>query len=403
MIIEFVVPPSGGCSRGFRLKPGLQTSSCSQAPPGNPLSPRLRFANPREHSPYSFNLQFAICNCQFAILVFLIFSFPSLAFAQVIRLPAVSPEEQNSILDQNPFPSAFPGKLLSHPDSSAQILAPPGETISPGPAEPPQSDIRSGFFQRAIFNATYLPRTAGSRGFGQNDLETKLVVALPCPTTDSPLVITPGFTAHYLDGPADVDLPPRLFDCYSQFRWLAQVTPQWGLDFAITPGWYSDFQQGSSKAFRMPAHAAAAWTLNPTTKLVLGAAYLARFDVNFIPVGGIIWTPNDDLKCELLFPEPKIARRILHERDAGGEINTWLYMAGEFAGDVWAIEMQNGENEQVLLRDCRLIFGIERKKIQGFGAKLEIGYVFSRRILYSGNTPEFDPGDTILLRAGVQY
>ncbi len=225
---------------------------------------------------------------------------------------------------------------------------------------------------------------------------------MPCPTTDSPLVITPGFTVHYLDGPAGVDLPPRLYDGSCQFRWLSQVTPQLGLDFAVTPGWYSDFEQDSGKAFRMPGHAAAAWTLNSTTKLVFGAAYLARFDVNFIPVGGIIWTPNDDTKCELLFPEPKIARRILHERNPGGEINTWLYMSGEFAGDYWAIETLGG-NEQVLLRDCRLIFGIERKKIQGFGAKLEVGYVFSRRILYSGDTPEFDPSDTILLRAGVQY
>ena len=306
-------------------------------------------------------------------------------------------------LAQNPFPPTFPGKLISHPDSSAQILAPPGETISPGPAEPPQSDIRSGFFQRAIFNGTWLPRTAGSGGFGQYDLATKLVVALPCPTTDSPLVITPGFTAHYLDGPADVDLPPRLYDCYSQFRWLSQVTPQLGLDFAVTPGWYSDFEQNSGKAFRMPAHAAAAWTLNPTVKLVLGAAYLARFDVNYIPVGGIIWTPNDDTKCELLFPEPKIARRISCERSAGRETNTWLYMAGEFAGDAWAIEMQNGGVGQVVLRDCRLIFGIERKTIQGFGAKFEVGYVFARRIVYAGDTPEFDPSDTILLRGGVQY
>ncbi|MCC6126998.1 MAG: hypothetical protein IT426_18725 [Pirellulales bacterium] len=306
------------------------------------------------------------------------------------------PETHNS-------PSLFPGRLTSHPDSSAQILAPPGETISPGPAEPPQSDIRSGFFQRAIINGTWLPRTAGRGGFGQYDLQTKLVVALPCPTADSPLVITPGFTTHYLDGPVDVDLPPRLYDSYCQFRWLSQVTPQLGLDFAVTPGWYSDFRQDSDRALRIPAHAAAAWTLGPTTKFVLGAAYLARFDVNFIPVGGIIWTPNEDTKCELLFPEPKITRRILCERSADREINTWLYVAGEFAGDAWAIEMPGGENEQVILRDCRLIFGIERKKIQGFGAKLELGYVFARRILYSGDTPEFDPTDTILLRAGVQY
>jgi hypothetical protein len=350
------------------------------------------------------------------LVVVLLFAVPVLSNAQVVRLPAVLPEDRTNSLQTNPagsdsdtsllgqYPSTdtFPGRLVSHPDSSAEILAPPGDTISPGPAEPPRKDVRSGFFQRAIVNGTYLPRTAGSGGFGQNDLEAKLVVALPCPTTDSPLVITPGFAVHYLDGPTGGELPARLYDGSCQFRWLSQVTPQLGLDFAITPGWYSDFQQIWGGAFRMPGHAAAAWTLNPTTKLVVGAAYLARFDVNVIPVGGIIWTPNDDTKFELLFPEPKVARRILHECERGSEINTWLYLSGEFAGDVWAIETPTG-NEQVLLRDCRVIFGIERKKTQGFGAKLEIGYVFGRRILYSDDTPEFDPSDTVLLRAGVQY
>jgi hypothetical protein len=370
----------------------------------------------------SLNFQLAITNLQLAICLLLSLAFPVVSFAQVVRLPTVLPQAENTLapadgspsyFDQNAFgqnalgqyPStnAFPGKLVSHPDSSAQILAPPGETISPGPAEPPQSDIRGGFFQRAIVSGTYLPRTAGSRGFGQSDLEAKLVVALPCPTTDMPLIITPGFGVHYLDGPAGVDLPPRLFEGYTQFRWMSQVTPQLGLDFAVTPGWYSDFEQDSGTAFRMPAHGAAAWTLNPTTKLVLGAAYLARFDGNYIPVGGIIWAPNDDLKCELLFPEPKIAYRILRETLEGHETNTWIYTAGEFASDAWAIRMEDGQNNQVGLRDSRLIFGIERKKIQGFGAKLEIGYVFSRRIVYAHELPDFYPSDTFLVRGGVQY
>jgi hypothetical protein len=365
----------------------------------------------------SFNLQFAICNYQFAFILLAFFCIPALTFAQVVRLPAVVPEERQdsfgaptdpSYFEKGDFgektaPPEFPGKLVSHPDSSAQILAPPGESIEPAMAEPPTRDVRSGFFQRAIFNGTWLPRMAGSGGFGQYDLETKLVVALPCPTTDSPLVITPGFGVHYLDGPTDVDLPSRLFDGYSQFRWLSQVTPDWGLDLAVTPGWYSDFEQDSGEAFRMPAHAAAAWTLNSTTKLVFGAAYLARPDVNFIPVGGVIWTPDEDTNCELLFPEPKIARRISRETSPSGTINTWLYLSGEFAGDAWAVKMQDGTNDRVVLRDCRVILGVERKKIQGFGAKLEIGYVFSRRIVHAGDTPDFYPSDTVLLRAGIQY
>ena len=35
--------------------------------------------------------------------------------------------------------------------------------------------------------------------------------------------------------------------------------------------------------------------------------------------------------------------------------------------------------------------------------KLEVGYVFGRRIVYSGDTPDFYPSDTVLVRGGVQY
>ena len=117
-------------------------------------------------------------------------------------------------------------------------------------------------------------------------------------------------------GRSTADLPPRLYDAYIDFRWLSQVTPKLGLDLAITPGVFSDFDQDSSKAFRLPGHAAAAWTWNETTKIVLGAAYLDRPDVEVIPIGGVIWTPNEDVKFDLVFPHPKISRRIYWSRPA---------------------------------------------------------------------------------------
>ena len=180
-------------------------------------------------------LHSAICNLQFAVFflfLWLILGVSPLA-AQVVRLPDVIPEDQ-----------AYPGQLVSHPDSSAEILQAPGGTAADVPAQPP-SDVRPGMFQKLIFNGTWLAGGNDSRSFGQTDLESKIILALPCPTRDSPLVITPGFTVHYLQGPANVDLPPRLFETYMQLRWLSQVTPQWGLDLAVTPGVFSDFNQGA--------------------------------------------------------------------------------------------------------------------------------------------------------------
>jgi hypothetical protein len=340
------------------------------------------------------NLQFAICNHQFAIISLFICLFLSATplAAQVVRLPEVIPEEKN-----------YPGQLISHPDSSAEILQAPGGTAADVPIEPPRSDVRPGMFQKLIFNGAWLAGGISSRAFGQNDLESKAILALPCPTRDSPLVITPGFTVHYLDGPAGVDLPPRLFEAYTQFRWLSQVTPQLGLDLAITPGVFSDFNQNSSESFRLTGHGAAAWTYNPTTKFVLGAAYLDLPKNSIIPVGGIIWTPNDEIKLDILFPNPKISKRIHCFDTYNKDVETWVYVAGEFANDAWAIAHSDGSNDLVVLRDNRVILGLERKIRGGLTANVEVGYVFGRHISFNSDIPDFEPEDTVLLRGGLMY
>jgi len=339
------------------------------------------------------NLHFEICNLQFAISFLLLWLFIGLAplAAQVVRLPEVTPEEEK-----------YPGQLVSHPDSSAEILQAPGGTAADVPAQPP-SDVRPGIFQKLIFNGTWLSGGTDSRSFGQNDLESKVILALPCPTRDSPLVITPGFTVHYLQGPANVDLPPRLFESYMQFRWLSQVTPQWGLDLAVTPGIFSDFNQGANDAFRLTGHAAAAWTYNPAVKVILGAAYLDTFDINVTPIGGISWKPNEELTFDLIYPTPKISKRIHCFDGLNKDAETWVYMAGEVAYDSWAIAHSDGANDQVLLSDDRLILGLQRKIRGGLCASVEIGYVFNRRIRFNSDIPNFYPEDTVLLRGGLMY
>ena len=261
--------------------------------------------------------------------------------------------------------------------------------------------VRNGVFQKVLFDAAWL--APGVNGMGVNDLQLQTIFALPCPTVNSPLVITPGFDVQYLQGPQKTDLPPRLYETYVDFRWLSQVTPTLGLDLAITPGEYSDFDQSSSKGFRLQGHGAAAWTWNETTKVVVGAAYLDRPDVELIPIGGVIWMPRDDLKFDLIFPHPKISHRIYWGGNCGDDVQDWVYIAGEFNGDAWAIRRSDGSSDQVVISDYRLVLGMERKVTGGLSSRFEVGYVFGRRIKYSSDTPDFHPTDTVMLRGGLTY
>ncbi len=341
----------------------------------------------------------ALCGSFFHLVGIL---FPASCFtsplaAQVVRLPAVMPSEQTVMPSQR----AQPNRLVSHPDSAAEVLQAPGEPGLPQQPELPP-DARPGMFQKLIFDGQWLPR-GGSDGLGFSSLQLKTVLALPVPSRQYPLIITPGFGVHYFDGPAGPDLPPRVYDAYTQFRWMRRLGTRWGIDLAVTPGVFGDFQRDSGENFRVTGHAVAAWTYTPATKFVLGVAYIDRMSTPVLPVCGLIWTPHDDVKFELVFPHPRIARRIYTFGACTDDVQDWLYVAGEFGGGIWAVEQTSGAIDQVDYTDFRVVLGLQRKVIGGLDAQLEAAYVFGREIRYASGTPGLEPADTVMLRGGVTY
>ncbi|MFH1920273.1 MAG: hypothetical protein ABIP48_10365 [Planctomycetota bacterium] len=310
--------------------------------------------------------------------------------AQVVRLPAVESAGES-----------YPGRAVSYPGSSVELPPPLAEFVEPeNPDRPP--DARDGVFQRLIFTSTWLD-SGGARGFGVVELELKTVLGFPVPSRRSPLVITPGFAVNYLESPEGADLPPRVYEATAQFRWWKRFTPQFGIDFSITPGVFSDFEQESDEAFRTPGHVAARYEWTPTANLVFGAAYLDREDVSVLPIGGLVWTPREDLKLELVVPRPRIARRVYWLGAVTEEVQDWVYVAGEFGGGTWAIRRATGADDVLNYRDFRVLLGVERKALDGLDARLEIGYVFSRQIEYASNLPDIRPSDTVMARAALTY
>jgi hypothetical protein len=263
------------------------------------------------------------------------------------------------------------------------------------------SDIKPGFFQRLSFTGAWMPST-GDDELGISDLETFAVFGLPCPTTEAPMLITPSFAVHYLDGPNTPDLPARLFDSAIQFRWLPKLpfAPWIRADLAIEPGMHGDFEKGDADAFRLPGHGLAIMDWTPTRKVVVGVLYLDREDVEILPAGGLILSPNENVQFDLVFPKPKMAYRFR----ADGQIEWWNYVAAEFGGGPYSIRRTSGLQDVVILRDYRLYYGVERKAAGGLSTRFEVGYVFGRRVEFiHGGDPDFEPEGTLLLRAGVSY
>ena len=134
--------------------------------------------------------------------------------------------------------------------------------------------------------------------------------------------------------------------------------------------------------------------------LLFGVVYLDRNDLPVLPGVGLTWTPNPDWRLDLIFPRPKLARRLVFLPRQREE---WVYLAGSLGGRTWAVERPSGDSDQLTLRDYRLSLGWERILDGGSGLFVEIGYVFGRELEYEDVPVTQSFEDAVMIRGGVNY
>ena len=128
----------------------------------------------------------------------------------------------------------------------------------------------------------------------------------------------------------------------------------------------------------------------------MGVVYLNRDDYNILPGVGLVWSPTENRRLELIFPRP----RYLQLWDFGPNFEDWWYISGEVGGGTWAVEHPIDSKDFLTLTDYRLIIGLERKRNGGGKSFLEIGYVFGRKFEYRNDPSELDMDGTVMLRSG---
>ncbi len=130
-----------------------------------------------------------------------------------------------------------------------------------------------------------------------------------------------------------------------------------------------------------------------------GFVYLGRKDVVALPAAGLVYTPTDDLKFDLMFPKPRAGYRYHHDL----ERERWVYCSGELGGGSWAVRRINGDDDVATYRDFQLLVGIEHKEPGVINWQLEGGYAFSRRVEYISKTGDTDLPSTAVLRVVLSY
>jgi hypothetical protein len=320
---------------------------------------------------------------------------------------------------QVPYQPTLPGEFQPYPttDGVTPVFIDPGAQppmplqeplypVNPTPTlreslTPP--DARSGFFQKARFQAAWIPQfDEGSLGW--TDLRTDVVTALPFFTRENPIIITPSYELHFLEAPQGIELPPRLNDLAVDFHVFRVFDNKWIADVAITPGLYTDDHSfDSDEALRVNGRALGIYAPTLDWKWVLGVTYVNGGWAKVVPVFGVIYEPNDDVIYEVVFPRPRVAWR-LGNSPVPGRDEYWFYVLGEFANAAWAFEQSDGDPDVLAYRDFRAIIGLEHKIVGGISSRVELGYVFNRDIKVasiSGDDISLD--DSLLLRAGISY
>lgn len=196
---------------------------------------------------------------------------------------------------------------------------------------------------------------------------------------------------HFLNGPVQTEMPPRLFDFVAGYQRREWIRPNVGWDFAFRVGVFSDFEGSADDGVRFPSHVVTFWRLTPKLTGMVGIEYLDWDELPLLPVFGFTWIPNDDLRFDIAFPRPKAAMRIM-------DTDTFLGFGGELAGGTWAIERDHSYDDNVTYSDVRIFFSIESFGEGHASSALELGYVFERDLEYRSNVGNYYPGDTMMIR-----
>lgn len=268
-----------------------------------------------------------------------------------------------------------------------------GNLIPPG--------VRPGFFQKANLGFVWMPRFE-SDSIGMTELNANIVTAIPFPRRHQPLTITPEYTVRFLDGPDFIDVPSRLHDAELKFNHVRRIADQWVFNGAITLGVYADDNSfGADDAFRVSGRALGIYEVSEASKWILGVVYLNRANTAVVPaIGYVYWT--DDIKIDVVFPQPKIAWRTW-SHGAPGYDERWFYVGADIGGGIWSVERANGDPDTLNYSDIRVLVGTERKQIGSISRRWELGYVFNRELEYDSYGADIEIDDSLFVRAVFTY
>lgn len=262
--------------------------------------------------------------------------------------------------------------------------------------------------ERPRVRHTYIPGENGNE-LQIHDLEFATTLTFPrFLFLEQPVRITPGFIAHFWDGPETLgpfgtgfDIPETAFSAFLTSEHISDLNRRAGVESTVTIGVYSDYEHLDSDSLRLTGVGLLWFRLNETNVFKIGAEYFDRLEVKLLPAFGLFIRPTQDLQIDLYFPRPRIAQRLPNFRS----LETWLYLAGEYGGGNWTVERIGGLDDRIDINDYRAILGLEWIGPRGVTGFVETGYVFDRELVSFSAVPtrRLELQDSFMLRLGLEF
>ncbi|MDR2115947.1 MAG: hypothetical protein LBP87_06170 [Planctomycetaceae bacterium] len=257
------------------------------------------------------------------------------------------------------------------------------------------------FREATRFDYTFLPGGNKSNSFGMNEIDIRMQLGIPCryiPSGSSGtgfFYVAPGANLVWWEGPVGPPhFSPNGFGAFVDFGMQPQFNDVFSLNAWFRLGLFSDFEHVSSEAFRYQGRFEGIFNVSQNVQISVGIIYLDRVRHKIIPTGGIIWTPRDDLVLKLIFPNPKISKRLWNS----GNAEWWGYFQGDYGGGSWSIDGIG----QTDYNDIRIGVGLEFETLTRVGGYLEFGGSFARE-LYSNNNKWAEPPNVLYIKTGFIF
>jgi len=235
---------------------------------------------------------------------------------------------------------------------------------------------------------------------GMDQMDIRMQLAFPCrfiPNNGQPgayFYVAPGGSLVWWNGPSSPDMSPNGFGTFIDFS----VQPRFNDVFRMIAwgrvGAFSDFVNVTSDAMRYQGQLEGIYTATPQVDVHAGVIYYGRARVKILPKVGVVWTPDENWELRLMFPNPKVSRRLWR----GQQADWWGYVHMDYGGGSWDI---NGLG-LTDYNDIRLGMGVDFNAHNQLGGYFEFGGSFDRELYFGGSRQASLPS-VLYLKMGVIF